>query len=233
MDILPIASGSGGNAYRISDGTSLLLLDAGIPLSQIQKGCGYNVTGLSGCLVTHAHSDHVKGAKGLAGLGVDIYASGGTIEKAGLSGHRIHTVKALEAVRVGTFDVLPFDVEHDVPEPLGFLIQSTMTGEKLVYFTDTYYLKYTFNGLTHIMMEANYDPEAMKKNVLSGRVDVKRAKRTISSHMSIDTALMTLGSFDLSKLKQVWLLHLSDDNSLADEFKRRVQAFTGKEVYLC
>jgi phosphoribosyl 1,2-cyclic phosphodiesterase len=233
MYIQPIASGSSGNAYRISDGTCSLLLDAGIPLSQIQKGCGYSAAGLSGCLVTHAHSDHVKGAKDLARLGVDIYTSAGTVEKAGLSGHRIHTVKALEAVRVGTFDVLPFDVEHDVPEPLGFLIQSAVTGERLVYFTDTYYLKYTFNALTHIMMEANYDADAMEENVLSGRVDIQRAKRTISSHMSIDTALLTLQSFDLSRVKQIWLLHLSDDNSLADEFRRRVQAFTGKEVYLC
>lgn len=48
MLINPIASGSSGNAYYISDGQSSLLLDAGIPLAQIQAGCGYKVSQLSG-----------------------------------------------------------------------------------------------------------------------------------------------------------------------------------------
>lgn len=233
MLIRPIASGSAGNCYYISDGRNSLLLDAGIPLRQIMAGCGYGVSRVDGCLVTHAHGDHVKAAKDLARLGVDIYTSQGTIDMAGLAGHRIHPVKALEHVRIGGYEVLPFDVEHDAPEPLGFLIRSVRTGEKLVYFTDTYYIRYTFKGVTHVMMEANYDPGAMKRNVMDGRIDAQRAKRTIRSHMSIDTAIQTLASFDLSRLQQVYLLHLSDDNSLADEFKRRVQALTGREVYLC
>lgn len=233
MLINPIASGSSGNAYYISDGHSNLLLDAGIPLAQIQAGCGYKVSQLSGCLVTHGHGDHVKAAQALARLGVNIYTSNGTAEMAKLKGHRIRTVQSLKSFSAGTFEVLPFDVEHDVPEPLGFLIRSTVTQEKLLYFTDTYYIRYTFVGLTHIMMEANYDPDTMEQNVKEGLVDVSRAKRTIGSHMSIDTVIKTLESFDLSRLQQIYLLHLSNDNSQAADFKRRVQALTGKEVYLC
>lgn len=233
MLINPIASGSSGNAYYISDGHSSLLLDAGIPLAQIQAGCGYKVSQLSGCLVTHGHGDHVKAAQALARLGVNIYTSNGTAEMVKLKGHRIRTVQALKSFSAGTFEVLPFDVEHDVPEPLGFLIRSTVTQEKLLYFTDTYFIRYTFVGLTHIMMEANYDPDTMEQNVKEGLVDVSRAKRTIGSHMSIDTVIKTLESFDLSRLQQIYLLHLSNDNSQAADFKRRVQALTGKEVYLC
>ena len=220
MMVHPIASGSSGNAYYISDGQSSLLLDAGIPLAQIQAGCGYQVSQLSGCLVTHGHSDHVKSAKDLARLGGNIYTS-------------IRTVQALGRFHTGTFEVLPFDVEHDVPEPLGFLIQSTVTGERLLYITDTYYIRYTFTGLTHIMMEANYDLETMERNVREGRIDAGRAQRIIRSHMSIDTAIKTLKSFDLSRLQQIYLLHLSNDNSQAADFKRRVQALTGREVYVC
>ena len=118
MRINPIASGSSGNAYYVSDGGSSLLLDAGIPLRHIQEGCGYKVSRLSGCLVTHAHGDHVKAAKDLAKMGVDVYTSQGTIDYAGLSGHRIHRVRSREPISIGTFEVLPFDVEHDAPEPL-------------------------------------------------------------------------------------------------------------------
>ena len=70
-------------------------------------------------------------------MGVNIYTSQGTADMANLTGHRICTVRALESFHAGTFEVLPFDVEHDVPEPLGFLIRSTVTGEKVLYFTDT------------------------------------------------------------------------------------------------
>ena len=203
MLINPIASGSSGNAYYISDGQSSLLLDAGIPLAQLQAGCGYKVSQLSGCLVTHGHGDHVKAAKALARMGVNIYTSQGTADMANLTGHRICTVRALESFHAGTFEVLPFDVEHDVPEPLGFLFRSTVTGEKVLYFTDTVYIKYTFIGLTHIMMEANYDPETMEQNVKEGRIHAARAKRTIGSHMSIETVIKTLESFDLSRLQQV------------------------------
>lgn len=233
MIIKPIASGSSGNAYYISDGKSSLLLDAGIPLIKIQAGCGYCVSKLSGCLITHAHSDHVKAVKDLAKLGVNIYTSQGTIDMANLNGHRIHRVKALEQFEAGTFTILPFDVEHDVPEPLGFLVYSKETEEKLLYVTDTYYIRYRFKGLTHILIEANYDPEVIVNNTGSNYIDSSRAKRVITSHMSIDTAIKTLEAFDLSTVQQIYLLHLSNDNSNAEAFRERVQAATGKEVYIC
>ena len=233
MIVKPIASGSSGNAYYISDGKSSLLLDAGIPLARIQAGCGYCVSKLSGCLVTHAHSDHVKSAKNLAKLGVNIYTSQGTIDMANLSGHRIHRVKVLEQFETGTFKILPFDVEHDAPEPLGFLVYSKETKEKLLYLTDTYYIRYIFKGLTHILIEANYDQDVLLSNIRINYMDSGRAKRIITSHMSIDTTIQTLKSFDLSLVKQIYLLHLSNDNSNAELFKERVQAITGKEVYIC
>ena len=200
MIIRPIASGSSGNAYYISDGKSSLLLDAGITLKKIQVGCDYSVSRLSGCLVTHGHSDHVK---------------------------------ALEQFEVGTFTILPFDVEHDVPEPLGFLVYSKETKERLLYLTDTYYIRYIFKGLTHILIEANYDPDILLRNAGINYKDSGRAKRVITSHMSIDTTIQTLESFDLSLVRQIYLLHLSNDNSNAEVFKERVQAITGKEVYIC
>ena len=162
MEIRVLASGSSGNTYRISDGETALLLDAGIPLKAIQAGLGFRVRDIMGCFVTHAHKDHSKAAKDLARLGVDIYTSRGTVDACGLTGHRIKVVRALEELVVGTFRVLPFDVQHDAPEPLGFLCTSTATGEKLLYFTDTYYLKYRFQGVTHIMAECNYSEEGIQ-----------------------------------------------------------------------
>ena len=134
---------------------------------------------------------------------------------------------------LGTFRVLPFDTQHDAPEPLGFLLKSTVTDEKLLYFTDTYYLKYKFTGITHILCEANYDPEILRRRVASGEVPGMLADRVISSHMSIGHLEDFLRACDLSKLRKIWLCHLSDGNSNAAEFRRRIQRLTGVEVEVC
>ena len=233
MDITVLASGSTGNAYRISDGQTALLLDAGIPLKDIQRGLAFRVRELSGCFVTHAHQDHCKAAGALARLGIDIYTSHGTIEACSLTGHRIHPVSPLEEIQVGTFKVLPFDVQHDAPEPLGFLFASCATGEKLLYFTDTYYLKYRFTGLTHIMAECNYSEEGINRSVAAGYIPIELVPRLVKSHMSLEHLVEMLKANDLKTVRQIYLLHLSANNSDENHFRETIQRQTGAEVYVC
>lgn len=233
MNIKVIASGSTGNAYRISDGKTSVLLDAGIPIKAIKIALDFHVHDISGCLITHAHGDHAKAAKDLAKAGVNIYTSSGTIEACDLSGHRIKQVAALQEFNIGSFAVLPFDVQHDAPEPLGFLLTSRATGEKLLYFTDTYYIKYRFEGLTHIMGECNYSMDLIKKSVQNGYIPVDLVPRLVKSHMSLEHFIDLLKANDLSKVKQIYLLHLSNNNSDANRFKEEVQKVTGTEVYVC
>lgn len=233
MDVQIIASGSSGNAYRVSDGKTALLIDAGIPFRKLREALGFTVSGLDGCLISHAHGDHAKAAGELTKAGVDVYTSAGTIEACGLSGHHVKPVKALSAVTVGTFSVLPFDVEHDAPEPLGFLLHSTATGEKLLYFTDTYYIKYRFSGLDYIMGEVNYSNENLDEAVSDERTPVALAPRIVKSHMSLEHFLELLRANDLSRLRRVWLLHLSRNNADAARFGREVARETGAEVIVC
>lgn len=233
MEIKVLASGSSGNAYIVGDGATTLLLDAGIPLKAIQVGSGFKVRQMEGCFITHAHQDHCKAARDLARLGVDIYTSQGTIEACGLSGHRIRPVKALEEIQAGTFQVLPFDVEHDAPEPLGFLFTSTATGEKLLYFTDTYYVRYRFVGLTHIMAECNYSEDGIRRSVEAGYVPVELVPRLVKSHMSLEHLVDMLRANDLRDVRQIYLLHLSENNSEEQRFRTEIQKQTGAEVYVC
>lgn len=131
MDIQVYASGSKGNCYRLSDEQTTILLECGIPCKEIMKHIRFQIRSISGVLLTHNHMDHAKSAKDLAGYGINIYSSEGTFRALGLSGHRYKIVKALEPFHIGTFDIYPFDVQHDVPEPLGYVITSQVTGERL------------------------------------------------------------------------------------------------------
>lgn len=233
MNITVIASGSSGNAYRIDDGETSLLLDAGIPLRLIKQALNFRVRDIAGCLITHAHGDHAKAAGDLAKAGVDIYTSKGTLDACRLAGHRMKAVEALKEINIGTFAVLPFDVQHDAPDSLGFLLTSRATGEKLLYFTDTYYIKYRFTGLTHIMGECNYSMDIIEQSVRNGYIPPELVPRLIKSHMSLDHFLDLLRANDLRQVKQIYLLHLSNNNSDAERFKEAVQKLTGTEVYVC
>ncbi len=233
IKFVPIASGSSGNAYIVKDGSTSLLLDAGIPYRDIQIGSGFKMREIAGAFITHCHKDHSKAAKDLARLGVDIYTSQGTIDACGWSGHRFKPVRALEELRVGTFQILPFDVDHDAPEPLGFLFTSTSTGEKLLYFTDTYFVRYRFRGLTIIACECNCSIEGIRRSVELGYIPIERVPRLMKSHMSLEHLLDMLKANDLHRVRQIYLLHLSNDNSDERLFREEVQKQTGAEVYVC
>ena len=194
----------------------------------MREATGHRLTSLSGCLVSHEHLDHLKAAADLMRAGVDCYMSQGTAEAAGLTNHRLKIVRALEQVQIGTWNVLPFDTVHDAAEPLGFLLSSGKN--KLLYLTDTAYCRYRFVGLTHIMIEANYSKEILDCNVEAGNLPVAMKARLLRSHMSIDRVLEFLRCNDLSRVREVRLIHLSDGNSDAADFKRQVQRATGKPV---
>lgn len=232
MEIKVLGSSSKGNCYVISDGTTKLLLDCGLSVKDILKGIDFAPQFVTACFVTHSHGDHVKSANKLSQLyGIRVYASRGCINAAQLK--CACPVRCMEQLSVGSWEVLPFDVQHDAPEPLGFLLRSTVSGEKLLYFTDTYYLKYRFKGVTHILCEANYSLDIIREKVDGGIIPKSLGDRIIGSHMSIDHLLEMLKSNDLSRLRKIYLCHLSDSNSNAAEFKRRVQEATGTEVVVC
>lgn len=113
----------------------------------------------------------------------------------------------------------------------GFLL-ANQYGEKLLYATDTFYIRYRFKALTHLMLECNYSFDILKANVEAGTVDVSLKNRILKSHMSLETLKGFLKANDLSRVEQIWLLHVSDGNSDADRFKREVMELTGKPVFI-
>lgn len=231
IEIKTLATGSKGNCYWISDGSTPLLLECGISFKDIQKGVNFETSSLGGVLVTHEHKDHCKGVESVLNRGLNVYMSQGTKDAVGINNHRIKVVKSKEQFRIDTWTVLPFDVQHDVAEPLGFLLQSD-DGGKLLFATDTYYVKYRFTGLTHIMIECNYDQQTLDENVESGRVHPAMRKRVMKSHFSLENLLEFFKANDLSKVEEIHLLHLSDSNSNVERIFKAVARATGKMIFI-
>lgn len=222
-----ISSGSKGNAYLVNDGCSTLLLDCGVTIKKLQVATNFKTSKLSICLVTHEHKDHSKCAMDLYLRGVPIGATQGTLEAIGLEG--VKPIPIAKQFKQDSFFILPFSIEHDAADPVGFIIFSIVTGENLLYVTDTCYVKYDLSKyeFDYILIEANHDKEMIIDNVLDKKLHPDLAKRILKNHMSIDTCISMLNSMNLKHTKEIDLIHLSDSNSNAQEFKERVQKATG------
>jgi len=175
------------------------------------------------------YADHSKAVKDIMKAGIDCYMSDGCAKILGLSGHRLHIIKAKEQFIIGeSWIVLPFNIVHNSPDPFGFLIANEI-GEKLVYITDSAYCSYRFNGLSHIAIECNYSERILSQN---RNISSLLKQSIIKNHMSLKTAMNFLKVNDLSKVRGIYLLHLSDANSNAEMFKREIQELTGKPTFI-
>lgn len=232
MQITPLASSSTANCTHVTDGATQLLLDAGLPLRQLRERLGFKLSEIAAAMVSHCHQDHCRAVPDLLRAGMDCYMLPATAEALGVTGHhRVRQIAPRRSFQVGTWSVFPFDTLHDV-DNVGFVLDSAPTGERVLYLTDTPYCKYRFPGLTRILIECNYDLPILKDNVESGRVNHEVKRRVLQSHMSLETLCGLLRANDLSRVRSIWLLHLSDDSSDQERFKSTVQRLTGVPVYV-
>jgi len=232
FEIVPIGSSSAGNSYILKTKNEFLILECGVSYKTILIALQHKLDKVSGCLVSHEHKDHSAAVKEFVKAGIDIYSSTGTLDSIGILNHRTHKVKALQLFNVGGFDVLPFDTQHDAKEPLGFLIHHKEMG-KLLFITDSYYCKYIFTGLTHIMVECNYSKSIIEENLKNGTLDKGQANRLLKSHFSLEKVKEFLLANNLSEVKEILLMHLSNRNSNAAEFQEEIEKLTGIPVRVC
>ena len=229
MNLQIIESSSKGNCYILHDESQVLIIEAGVRFPEIEKALNFRLDHVVGCICSHEHQDHSKGIEDLMRYGIDVYTSLGTFGALGLDGHRANPITLLVPFYVGKFTILPFPVEHDCEEPLGFLIHHRDTG-KILFCTDTGFLKYTFNELSNIIIEVNYSEDILEHNIRSGRIPNLMRKRVANTHMDLDSLIGVLGANDLSFVNTILLTHLSDGNSDAGRFRAQVAEFTGKQV---
>jgi len=233
MQVRPIASGSTGNAYIVSDGKTTLLLDAGVAVKTIQKALKYRAHEVEGVFITHRHYDHARSAEDFVRFAIDVYGPQDTIESCGLmQNHRAHVLKNLQEIRIGTMAVKAFEVKHDVP-CFGYMITVPEQNERLVYITDAQYCRYRFPHVTHWILEANFSEEQARQNVADGTITQGYKNRIWQTHMSIENTRKLLLANDTSYTKQIYLAHMSDKNAREQEFIRTIQEATGAEVYAC
>jgi len=232
MKLKVLGSGSAGNCYLLQNENETLILECGLPYKTILKGLNFNLSNVVGCLVSHEHKDHSKAIVDVLNNAIDVYTSKGTFEALRVfHDYRTKIIELEHQFRINDFTVLPFETQHDAVDPVGFLIYHSNFG-KLLFITDSYYCKYKFSGLNHIMIECNYSSDVLNRNIEAGLVHPVLASRLLKSHFSLENVKEFLNETDLGQVREIILLHLSDSNSNAEQFKEEIEKLTGKPVYI-
>lgn len=231
MKLTILGSSSAGNCYMLHNETEALIIEAGIKFAEVKIALNFQTSKIVGLLCTHEHGDHAQHLKDYIKAGVPVCASLGTLNAKGIDTNTTKPTAAEKTAKFGGFRVMPFAVLHDCAEPFGFLINHAETGNVL-FATDTSDILYDFAGLNNLLIEANYSDEIVYKNIYSGRLNAKHQGRVVKSHMSIATCESFLKSNDLKAVNNIVLIHLSDGNSNAVQFREHIAKATGKTVHI-
>ncbi|HLS07756.1 MBL fold metallo-hydrolase [Lentibacillus sp.] len=220
-----LASGSTGNAFYIESDNQKLLVDAGLSGKQMDRlfrEVAVDPLGLDGILVTHEHSDHIKGLGIIARkYNLPIYANDKTWQAMENS---IGTISldqkfhfGMEEVQTfGDIDVESFGVSHDAAEPMFFTFRND--GKKVALVTDLGYvserIKRTVEDADAYIFEANHDVGMLRM----GRYpwNVKRRILSDSGHVSNEDCGLALSDLITNRTKRIYLAHLSQDNNMKD-----------------
>ena len=233
MLVFCYASSSRGNLYRvISDSfRTQLLIECGLPMKDIRKCLGTNMTKIDGVFISHEHKDHSKAIHEFLKSGIYIYTSKGTLTASGVERSAYsHCIKSREVITIGDITVLPFEINHDAVEPLGFILRDD--NDIVMFATDTYNIEYKINGVTKLMIECNHSYEIIDKKVAADTLDKKRAERLVRSHFSFENLKKWLKMNDLTGLKEIFLLHLSKTNADPIRFQKEIEELTGVPTYI-
>jgi phosphoribosyl 1,2-cyclic phosphodiesterase len=209
-----LGSGSSGNCAYLETDQIRILIDAGLSLRQIRKRLatiGRTPESLNAVLITHEHSDHIQGLKGLAQkLGLPVYCNRPTQEALefqvqGKIDCRLFVTR--NSFELGDLTIETFEVLHDAQDPVGFLLRAD--GVNIGILTDLGQVtKLVLDRLRQanvLLLEANHDikmlqdcphrPWSLKQRILSrhGHLSNEAAADTVEHLMSPDLRHLYLG----------------------------------------
>jgi phosphoribosyl 1,2-cyclic phosphodiesterase len=218
-------SGSSGNSIFIASGTTRLLIDAGLSAKKIKEALnsiGEKPEELSAILISHEHSDHIKGAGIISRkYKVPIYANNGTWAAMEMcigpvdSANKIIFDTGCEFY-IGDICIKAFAIPHDASEPVGF--NFFIDGKKVTTATDIGHIDKELLGCLEcselLLLESNHDTEMLKVGPYPW--PLKKRIMGDSGHLSNDTAGKVIAYLAQKGTKRFMLGHLSRENNFPE-----------------
>lgn len=210
MIITNLASGSKGNATLVETNSVTILIDAGLPLSNLKKRLNRTFPKIDVLIVTHTHVDHTKGLKSvIKEFSPVIYTSENNLKEQIDNYEKIVYNKKEQ---IGTIVLETFNLSHDVP-CIGLIIKEDE--KELIYITDTGYIRDKIldkiKNKNMYILESNYDEEML----INGKYPfhLKQRIRSPKGHLSNEDCLKYLKKLIGDKTECISLAHLSEENN--------------------
>jgi len=232
MRFASLGSGSKGNATLIEAAKTCLLLDCGFSLKETEarlERLGKTGHDLDAVLVTHEHSDHIKGVGALARkYKLPVYLTAGTFHQ-GRFGNLpcVETINCHQSFIIKDIDVQPVPVPHDAREPCQYVFQHG--NKKLGVLTDlgslTPHVEKHYSALDALVLECNYDPQMLEE----GPYPYQLKQRILGDygHLSNSQAAQLLVRIEKEKLQHLVLSHISQQNNCAELARAAIALMLG------
>lgn len=236
-----LASGSKANAVLICENKTRILIDAGLGIRNMTAALGeisVRLSDLSAILITHEHSDHVRGlAKLLERTRIPLYASAETLQAVDymIPARLRLTEMNGDSVEIGPFAVQGIPVPHDASGPLAYHLQNG--AQRITVATDLGEVPPELNDVlacsTALVFESNHD----EKMLLGGSYPEFLKERILSEygHLSNEQCAKALSDCKGNGLHTVVLAHLSDENNrpeLAHASAHKALKDSGAELHV-
>lgn len=224
LRICSLASGSSGNCYVVGTEDTVLLVDAGISCKQMKERLsefGKDLEDVDAVLVTHEHSDHIKGLSALAKFNRRVYASQKTFEAIGLDlpESLLMSFTPGDGFQIGDILVKSFKTSHDAADSVGYSFEAE--GKNVCIVTDTgcvsEEIKNYMSKADILVLESNHDENVLKMGPYPWFL--KQRILSDKGHLSNEAAANALAEVMLGnpdKQRQVLLAHLSKENNFPE-----------------
>lgn len=220
MKIKILASGSKGNSSLIICDNTKLLIDIGLSFARIKSHLelnGININDITGLLITHSHSDHIKGLKTfIKETDIKIYIPKDMY-------HELEEIVPIDRCifiedifNINDVNIELIHTSHDTDFSVGYIFEYKK--KTLVYVTDTGYINRRYlkkmEDKNVYVIESNHD-EAM---LMDGPYPRFLKERVISDrgHLSNKTTAGYLKKIVTDNTKCVVLAHISEKNNTID-----------------
>ena len=219
MKITNLASGSKGNSTLIELDNKNILIDIGLPISNLEKRLEKSFPKIDILIITHTHVDHIKGIKSIIrAQNPIIYTLENDLEEKIVS-NKINYQKIIEE---DDLTIELFEVSHDVPCAGVYL---KYKDKELVYVTDTGYIKdkliKKYKNKDIYIIESNYEEEMLRKGKYP--YHLKQRIRSDRGHISNEDSCKYLKKLIGDKTKYIMLAHLSEENNTPDIVDERTE----------
>ena len=236
MTINVLKSGSSGNCTVISEAGRHIIIDAGVRPELVRMVVGYDNAIIEAVLVSHDHKDHSEYIGYWIRTGVPVYfdRSVGMVSRT-TSGFACKKHKHFSWIKpgglMGEFIYNTFPVYHDMPNS-AFLVTGVTSGKTAMYCTEQSRIDVDVPGIESILIEANYCPIILDRNITIGALNHSIGGRIKEMHMSVETSIEYINRVKTPRLKSIVLMHLSSINSNEKEFIEKTQRATGIPTYV-